>query len=338
MTTLHSHPGTHRNVALSGVLFTFLFVSATTSAVSLPPRFYQKTLVGTNFVPILGLNIDGNVNPLDPSYLVNEDANVDANIVMAGYSRNFSLFGRTSQLAYLQPMGDMSVRSTSGAENPIDGSATGFGDPFFEFTINLLGPEPQLTLPDALRYNPGFSMDLLVDLSVPLGEYNKGEAINMGTNRFWGRIGLPMIYQIGDVWAPGHRTSLEILPAVILYGDNDDYGPGGNFTQSTDPGYSVAAHLTHDLNDDIWVSLDYTYIQLGDSEVGPVKTDGADFSSLGATIGTQITRNMMLTLGYQTTLDDDAPRDVQMSTFSFSLIFFWGSLTDGLHRIGSDGE
>jgi hypothetical protein len=47
---------------------------------------------------------------------------------------------------------------------------------------------------------------------------------------------------------------------------------------------------------------------------------------------------MMLTLGYQTTLDDDAPRDVQMSTFSFSLIFFWGSLTDGLHRIGSDGE
>jgi hypothetical protein len=77
---------------------------------------------------------------------------------------------------------------------------------------------------------------------------------------------------------------------------------------------------------------------LGDSEVGPVKTDGADFSSLGATIGTQITRNMMLTLGYQTTLDDDAPRDVQMSTFSFSLIFFWGSLTDGLHRIGSDGE
>jgi hypothetical protein len=335
---LYSYFGTSR-LAGSCTLFVVLaFVSVSASAVSLPPRFYHKTLVGTNFVPILGLSVDGNVNPLDPSYTINSDADVDANLVMAGYSRNFSLFGKTAQLAYLQPMGDMSLRSKSGSENPIDSSANGFGDPFFEFNINLLGPEPQRTLPDALRYNPGFSMDLLVDLSVPLGEYNKGEAINMGMNRYWGRIGLPMIYQIGDVWAPGHRTSLEVIPTVILYGDNDDYGPNGEFTQSTDPGYSIAAHLTHDLNDDIWVSLDYTYLQLGDSEVGPIKSDGADFSSIGATIGTQLTRNMVATLGYQSTLDDDSPGDVRMSTFSLSFIFFWAPLLDGLHRIEPHGE
>jgi hypothetical protein len=173
---------------------------------------------------------------------------------------------------------------------------------------------------------------------VPLGDYNKGEAVNMGMNRFWGRIGLPMIYQIGDVWAPGHRTSLEVIPAVLIFGDNDDYGPNGNLTQSTDPGYSIATHLTHDLNDDIWVSLDYMYMHLGDSEIGPAKIDGKHFASVGATIGSQITRTMLLSLGYQSTINDDDPKDVQLSTFSLSLTYFWGSLTDGLHRIGSDGE
>ncbi|SCY76859.1 transporter [Desulfoluna spongiiphila] len=327
------------HVIVTCVLLTVLLAfSVTATAVSLPPRFYHKTLIGTNFTPILGLSMDGNVNPLDPSYTINSDANINANIVFAGYARNFVLFGRSAQFAYLQPMGDISIRSTYGSANPIDSSANGFGDPFFEFNINLFGPGPQYNLPDALRYNPGFSVDFLADLSVPLGEYNKGEAINMGMNRFWGRIGLPMIYQIGDVWGPGHRTSLEIIPAVILYGDNDDYGPTGNLTQSTDPGFSIAAHLTHDLSDNIWASLDYTYLQLGDSEVGPIETDGENFSSVGATIGTQLTRNVVLDLGYQTTINDSDPGDIRMSTFSFSLTFFWAPLLDGLHRIGSDME
>ena len=330
--------GVRHLISLYVVMTSFLFVSAAQSAVSLPPRFYHKTLVGTNFIPILGINVDGNVNPLDPTYLVDSDADIEADIVMAGYARNFSLFGRSSQLAYLQPMGDISIRSNAGAQNQFESSANGFGDPFFEFNINIIGPKPQRTLPDALRYNPGFSMDLLVDLSVPLGEYDKGEAVNMGTNRFWGRIGLPIIYQLGDVCAPGHRISLVLIPAVLLFGDNDDYGPNGNLTQSTDPGYSVAAHLTHDLNDDIWVSFDYTYIHLGDSEIGSVDTDGQHFESVGATIGTQITRTMLFSLGYQTTLDDNDSEDVQLSTFSMALTFFWGSFTDGLHRIGSDGE
>lgn len=315
-----------------------MLVSVSANAVSLPPRFYHKTLVGTNFIPILGISIDGNVNPLDPSYAVNADAQIDGNLVMAGYARNFSFFGRSAQLAYLQPMGDLSIRSTAGAEQPTDASANGFGDPFFEFNMNLIGPDPQRTLPDALRYNPGFSMDILIDLSVPIGEYNEGEAINMGMNRVWGRVGFPMILQIGDVWAPGHRTSLEVIPAVILYGDNDDFGPNGDLTQSTDPGSSLAMHFTHDLNDDIWISLDYTYLQLGDSEVGPVESDGQSFSSVGATISTQITRNMVASFGYQSTLNDDAAGDIKMSTFSLNFTFFWAPLLDGLHRIGSDGE
>ena len=40
--------------------------------------------------------------------------------------------------------------------------ADGFGDPMLEFDINVLGPRVQKTIPDALRYKPGFSIEAVV--------------------------------------------------------------------------------------------------------------------------------------------------------------------------------
>jgi hypothetical protein len=312
------------------------FAASLSQALSLPPRFYHKTLIGANFLPIFKMSVTGNVNPLDPGYSVTSAADIEADLVFAGYAQSIELFGRSAVVAYLQPMGDMSIESTNGTVPVIDASASGFGDPFFELNINLIGPEPQYLLSNAMRYKPKFSLDLILDLSVPLGEYDEGEVLNMGMNRFWGRVGFPMIWQIGDVWAPGHRTSFELLPALIWMGDNDDYGPTGDMTQETDLGYSVAAHLTKDINDTIWVSLDYTYMQLGDTEVGPVDSDGQDFSSIGVTIGTQLTRHLFISAGYDSTINDDGDDDVQMSTFSLNATFFWAPILDGLHRIGGE--
>jgi hypothetical protein len=81
------------------------------------------------------------------------------------------------------------VRSRShGGDHPADGanlgrshhggrqfasqSASGFGDPMLEFNINLIGPPAQKNIPDVLRYEPGFSVDLLADLALPIGEYD----------------------------------------------------------------------------------------------------------------------------------------------------------------------
>ena len=62
-----------------------------------------------------------------------------------------------------------------------------------EFDINLIGPKAQQNIPDAIRYEPGFSLDLLADLALPIGEYNSNQALNLGQNRWYGRIGAPMI-------------------------------------------------------------------------------------------------------------------------------------------------
>jgi hypothetical protein len=67
--------------------------------------------------------------------------------------------------------------------------------------------------PDALRFEPGFSLDLLADLAFPIGEYDSSKSVNLGQNRWYGRLGFPIVWQLGPC-VPGKRTTLEFLPAV----------------------------------------------------------------------------------------------------------------------------
>ena len=92
----------------------------------------------------------------------------------------------------------------------------------FEFDVNLIGPPAQKNLVDALRYEPGFSLDVIADLAVPVGEYDNSRSLNLGQNRWYGRVGAPIVWQLGP-WVPGRRTTLELLPAVWFFGTNDDF-------------------------------------------------------------------------------------------------------------------
>lgn len=324
---------------------TGLIVSTSASAITLPPRFYERTLLGVEAIPILGLSFDGNINPLDPTLGDGTPqgagtTHISGNMALAGYSISFPIQERSARIAYLQPIGSMDATLTAGpASTPVFYDSTnGVGDPFFEFTIGLIGTPALDELPKAIRYQPGFQMDLLLDVSVPLGEYDEDNTLNMGTNRFWGRVGFPMMYQLGDVWAPSKRASFELLPAITWYGDNDDLHGGGS--QSTDLGYSLGAHLTYDVSQHVWVSLNYSYVKSGDytntgaDGITTTKGDGQEMSSVGVTVATDLTRNLNASIGYSTTINDDGPGDAQMSTFSLNLTYYWADILDGLSRTG----
>ena len=119
-------------------------------------------------------------------------------------------------------------------------SASGFGDPTVEFDINVIGPKSQKTIPDVVRYEPGFSLDVLADLAIPIGEYDSSQPLNVGQNRWYGgRIGFPIVWQLGAL-VPGRRTTWEFLPVVWLFGDNTDYV---GQTMETDPLYQIEANI-----------------------------------------------------------------------------------------------
>jgi hypothetical protein len=230
--------------------------------------------------------------------------------------------------ALILPMGRISGDVTVGTTT-IKQTARGFGDPMLEFDINLIGPPAQKNIPDVIRYEPGFSLDLLVDLALPIGEYDSDQSLNIGQNRWYGRVGMPVIWQLGQ-WVPGRRTTLEILPSVWFYGDNTDYS---GKTLETDPSFQLDAHLTRDLTEHFWGSLDGVYYKGGKSSIDGVSGESLSNLGVGLTLGYQINDNLNLTVGYKSTVNDSADDDLKMDVFMVSLVYGWHPLVEGMKRL-----
>jgi hypothetical protein len=293
----------------------------------MPARFYLDTLSGANAVPLIYESLSGNTNPFDPAHTVTAGANFEATLTLAGYAHTFTLLDRAAMAAILVPMGRI-----SGEVGAVSQSATGFGDPMLEFNINILGPKAQKNIPDILRYEPGFSVDLLADLALPIGEYDSSQPLNIGQNRWYGRLGMPVIWQLGP-WVPGRRTTLEFLPAVWLFGDNDDYV---GQTMETDPIFQLDAHLSRDLTEHFWGSLDLTWYTGGKATINGVEGEKIDNLGVGLTLGYVINDNLNLTVGYKSTVNDDAPDDLSMDGFMATLVFGWHPLIEGFRRLQSE--
>jgi len=297
-----------------------------------PPRFYWKSLMGTNAVPVIYQTMSGNINPLDPAQIVdpNIDITFDANLTIAGFAKLLPVFDRAAMLAVLVPMGRVTSTTTLGAGLTTIETAGGYGDPLIEFVINLIGPDPIMNIPDIIRYEPGFSLDLLIDLGLPLGEYDSSKSLNIGQNRFYIRLATPIVWQMGR-WVPGWRTTLELLPNVYIYGDNDEF-LGGRL--ETDPMYGLEAHLTTDFTENFWGSLDVVTISGGKSTIDGGPGSSVDSTTFGYTLGYQVTDNMQLTFGYMATIGDGDPGDIQLDGVQVSLVYGWHRLIEGIGRLG----
>jgi hypothetical protein len=294
-----------------------------------PPRFYWKTLSGANAVPLIIESISGNTNPFDSSHGVTPGAEFDATLAIAGYAHTFTLADRSAMVALLLPMGRVSGDVVTAGGQTAKQSASGFGDPTVEFNFNLIGPKAQINIPDVVRYEPGFSLDVLADLAIPIGEYDSDQSLNIGQNRWYGRVGFPVIWQLG-AWVPGRRTTLEFLPGVWFFGDNTDFV---GKTMKTDPMYQIEAHLTRDFNEHLWGSLDAAWYNGAKATIGGVKGEELDNYGFGITIGYQVNDSLGLTFSYKSTASDDEPDDLQMDVFMISLVSGWHPLIEGSRRL-----
>ena len=313
---------------LAGAVTALVVIGATPTFAQIPARFYWKTLAGTNAVPLIYMPLNGNANPFDPAHTVVSGASVEAIVAPVGYARTFVLFDRAAMVAVLVPMGRISSEM-SVLGNVVVEQASGFGDPLAELDINVLGKKPIKSLPDLLRYEPGFSLDLLVDVAFPVGEYDSDQPLNLGQNRWYGRVGAPIVWQIGP-WVPGKRTTMEFLPSLWLFGSNDDYV---GQTLKTDPMFQLEGHLTRDLAKNLWASLDGTWVVGGQASVDGVEGDELNNLGLGYTLGYHVNDNLQVTFGYMSTVNDNDPGDLQLDGFRVSAVFGWHPLVEGMKRL-----
>ena len=293
-------------------------LSSMLSAADDGPRMYWNAPVGTNILQAYFWTASGNSvtpeNSQTSPYL-----DTDINIGVLGYNRIVDVAGHSAIVTAVITGGKASGDISN--INKDLRSSTGLGDMYLQGVINLFGA-PALSAEAFGTYKQDTVLSLLVGVTAPTGDYERNRTLNLGMNRWNLRVGLPFVQTLGD-WIPGEITTLEILPSVWFYGDNDDSILGKTLSQ--DPMYTLEAHITRDITTEVFVSLDYFIQRVGDSTLGGLAYGDAHTSdSLGATIGYMANAQTQLQLRYSSTLNPDVDQgELEAKMLQFNLNYFW---------------
>lgn len=310
---------------LAVVTATTAYLATAASAIDDGPRMYWNLPQDLNVLQTYAWSVNGNsINQTGAQY--NPNADVDVNILLFGYNRVVSVAGHTAILTAIMPAGN--------ADATIDGlipgrmtkqTSRGIGDIYFQGTFNIFGGEAVSMEEYMTTYKQDTLLSVLFGLSTPTGQYDGDQSINIGLNRWAGRIAFPFVQTLGD-WKPGEITTLEITPGVWFYGDNDDYY-GGTFKQ--DPLYTIEAHLTRDLTPAAFVSLDYMYQTGGETEgvdtqhtLLNTKGDAQNVDLLGLSIGYMFNPSTQFVFRYNATISPKSDElDIGLMEFNLNYLF-----------------
>ncbi|MCB0631134.1 MAG: transporter [Saprospiraceae bacterium] len=252
--------------------------------------------------------ISGKANAsLNNMSFVNPSVTVDNNLYMLTYTRSQPLFGRTFYSTLVVPAADITATVNLDPQGPATSSSTlfqhGLGDIVWSNTINLIGA-PGLMIKDYVRHESPTLVYLQAAATFPTGQYDASNPVNIGSNQFKVKLGMPVVQRIGPA-VDGQRMALEIFPAYTFIGRNDDL-QGQEVAQSGV--FTLETHLSKDITKEAFLSLDYSYINGGSSDFiskesgSVVKTQpGQKANLVGATLGYRINDYLNLFLTHNQT-------------------------------------
>lgn len=174
------------------------------------------------------------------------------------------------------------------------GSISGLGDIQLGYVAGIYGT-PSLQAADFAAHKPGLAVNLLGKLFLPTGKYSDTRTTNIGANRFAVRLGVPVVYAIGERMADPHLTTLEIMPTVTFYGANDD--PYGADRMTQNPLFIVEGHITRGFVPGLWGSLDLLWRKGGETALDGIDANNAQRAlALGATATVSLSHTVSLRL------------------------------------------
>lgn len=264
------------------VVLTLLAVPRVARSQDLEPRAYSNAPVGLNFVVLGYAHTDGDV-AVDPTVPLT-DAQITTHSGIVAYARTLDAWGRSAKFDFVAAATSLSGSAAYAGES-VERDIGGLNDTRFRFTMNLFGA-PAMTAREFASYHQDVNLGASLQVIAPTGQYDSSRLVNVGTNRwsFKGELGLSK--------ALGPWT-LELMPAVTLYTDNDDFLDGQ--ARSQEPVYSVQVHVVYGFRSGMWLALDGTYFTGGRTETDGVPSAGEfDNTRVGATFALPIDRRHSL--------------------------------------------
>jgi hypothetical protein len=224
------------------------------------PRLYTNTPIGLNFL-IAGYVYAQGKMAFDPELRV-ADAQFRQNTGAMAYVRSFDFLGQSAKFDFIAPYAGFSAQGVVQGETR-DREMSGFGDPRFRVSVNLLGA-PALSLKAFPNYKQDLIVGVSLQVSAPLGQYDATKLLNLGNNRWSFRPELG----ISKAWG---AWTFEVAPSVTFFTPNPDFFNGKKFEQA--PLYLVRSHLVHSFDSGVWISLDGMYFKGARTTVNGDKGD-----------------------------------------------------------------
>ncbi|MBR0830736.1 transporter [Bradyrhizobium manausense] len=248
------------------------------------PRQYSNTPIGLNFLIAGYIYAQGKL-AFDPQLPI-ADAQFHSNTGALAYVRSFDFLGYSAKFDVIVPYSEFSARAhAQGLQRERD--MTGFGDPRFRVSVNLLGA-PALSLKEFASYKQDLIVGVSLQVSAPLGQYDDTKLLNLGNNRwsFTPELG------ISKAWG---RWTFEVAPSVTFFTVNPDFFDGRRFEQA--PLYLLRTSLIHNFDSGAWISLDGIYFKGLRTTVNGNRGDNEQENArAGFTIGLPIDRQNSIKL------------------------------------------
>ena len=297
-----------RSLAAAAAALATSFAAAPATAQMYGPRQFWPAAVGTDVLTVSGIYMSSNT--IVDTNIVYPNLKVDTYVVAPSYSRYFGLGSTLLQATVAVPYAWADVK-VSEARSGLNRNPRrdGLTDSYAHLIVGLLNA-PALSPKEfgafMGRDNPGVVVMGMAGLYAPTGAYDPDRVVNIGTNRWTFRLGVPITARLSRNWAPGKTTTFEVLPTVDLFTPNNNPSqPEFDFqfqglpvgqaitrllpkpSQTTqDPLAALEMHLTHDLSKRLYVSLDSYSKAGGGTWADGVYNDNQQlWSGLGATLG-----------------------------------------------------
>jgi hypothetical protein len=271
----------------SGVMpavIALLFMAVQAHASEIEPRAYVNTPVGINFLLAGYAYTDGGLSTAGSSPI--KDAQLKMNTGVLAYARTLDVWGKSGKFDVIVPYSQLSGNAMV-AGQPRERKVSGFNDPLFRFSVNFYGA-PALSLQEFANYQQDVIVGASVQVSAPLGQYDKDKLVNLGNNRWFVKPDIG----ISKAWG---AFSLELSTGVYFFSKNDDYFGGKTLEQ--DPVSSTQIHATYNLGRGFWAALSWTYDYGGRTTIDGVRSDDLQKTSrVGATLALPVNRNNSIKL------------------------------------------
>ena len=204
-------------------------------------------------------------------------------------TRIMDYWGRTGGVSIVLPYAFLDTSA-----GPFLASANGASDIGFLWQVNIFGG-PALTREQFQSFTPQTFSSFHLLVTTPIGTYNPASPINPSANRWMVSPTVNFSCTPDEGW-----TWVETYVSGRFFTDNDNYRVNGAQTLSQKPILRLEEHVSRNVTDALWLSLDAFYNVGGETSIDGLGQDNmANTLRVGAGMGLRLWRGADLGLNYE---------------------------------------